>query len=370
MATADAIDIDSLLAPIAEGRPAGDDPRDDLSATSMYRRIKDARNAARAAERGAVAEEDGTVDAPPADWKPVLQLAPPLLLHQSKDLEIAAWLTEALVRVEGFQGLRDGFKLMRGFVENYWDDLFPKPDDDGMESRIFPLTGLNGEGGNGTLIIPLINVPITQGREFGPYAYSHLTQALSLERIADPEKKQKRIEAGAVTRDKFDRSVRETNPDFFRHNLELIEQCREEFQALTKLLDEKCGRDAPPSSSIREAIEQIRDAIKSFLPPEIPSTDSDNSTSPDQTGVAPKPAGSVTVEGLRNREEAFEVLLKVADFFRRTEPHTPVYYALEQAVRWGRLPLPQLLSELIGDNSTREAVFKQLGITLPSDTSR
>ena len=369
MATADIIDIDSLLAPIADGRPAGDDPRDDLSATSMYRRIKDARNAARAAERGAVAEDDGSVDAPPADWKPVLQLAPPLLLHQSKDLEIASWLTEALVRAEGFTGLRDGFRLMRGLIETYWDDLYPKPDDEGIESRIFPLTGLNGEGGNGTLITPLINVPITQGREFGPYAYSHLTQALSIERIADPEKKQKRIEAGAVTRDKFDRAVRETDPAFFRQNLELIEQCRDEFKALSQLLDQKCGKDAPPSSAIREAIEQVRDAIKSFLPPEIPADTTDDTVVSPGAKSAPATGGGVSVDGIRNREEAFQVLLKVADFFRRTEPHTPVFYALEQAVRWGRLPLPQLLSELIGDNSTREAVFKQLGITLPSDTS-
>ena len=65
---------------------------------------------------------------------------------------------------------------------------------------------------------------------------------------------------------------------------------------------------------------------------------------------------------LRGREDACRILLKVADFFRRTEPHNPVSYALEQAVRWAQMPLPELLSELIPDEAPRKGLFKQVGI--------
>ena len=63
-----------------------------------------------------------------------------------------------------------------------------------------------------------------------------------------------------------------------------------------------------------------------------------------------------------SREEAFRALLQVAEFFKRTEPHSPISYTLEQAVRWGRMPLPELLSELVPEDSTREQIFKLVGI--------
>ena len=61
-------------------------------------------------------------------------------------------------------------------------------------------------------------------------------------------------------------------------------------------------------------------------------------------GTASRPDWRPTV---RTREDAFRALLQVADYFKRTEPHSPVAYSLEQAVRWGRMPLPELLTELI-----------------------
>jgi type VI secretion system protein ImpA len=69
---------------------------------------------------------------------------------------------------------------------------------------------------------------------------------------------------------------------------------------------------------------------------------------------------------VETRQEAFQTLLGVADYFRRTEPHSPVSYALEQVVRWGRMPLPDLLAELVSDRSTREDIFKRTGIPQPS----
>ena len=72
---------------------------------------------------------------------------------------------------------------------------------------------------------------------------------------------------------------------------------------------------------------------------------------------------------VRTREDAFRALLQVADYFKRTEPHSPVAYSLEQAVRWGRMPLPELLTELIPEQAAREQVFKVVGIKPPEQSS-
>ena len=55
-----------------------------------------------------------------------------------KDLEIAAWLTEALLRDGGLAGLAAGVGLMAGLVEAFWDELYPLPDEEGMATSPGP----------------------------------------------------------------------------------------------------------------------------------------------------------------------------------------------------------------------------------------
>lgn len=155
------IDIESLVGPISEENSVGEDIRQDSSPTSLYNTIKDARNAARAAERHSLF--DGGSNEAMENWHKILELAPEILKNHAKDLEVASWYTEALIRRAGFQGLRDGFTVIHQLIDNYWDNLYPLPDDeDGVETRVAPLTGLNGEGAEGVLIAPIRNVIITE----------------------------------------------------------------------------------------------------------------------------------------------------------------------------------------------------------------
>jgi len=146
MASSEVLDFVRLLEPIAGENPAGRPLRADFSGTSLYHQVKDARAAARSAERNLAYEEDdeNVQRFNVADWKPILALGPQVLAEESKDLEVAAWLTEALLRQHGYAGLRDGFRLLRELVERFWDNLYPLPDEDGIHARTAPLTGLNG----------------------------------------------------------------------------------------------------------------------------------------------------------------------------------------------------------------------------------
>jgi type VI secretion system protein ImpA len=56
------------------------------------------------------------------------------------------------------------------------------------------------------------------------------------------------------------------------------------------------------------------------------------------------------------------MLLEVAEFFKRTEPHSLVSYRLEETVRLGRMPLPELLSELIPQESALVEAMKLVGV--------
>ncbi|WDZ71665.1 hypothetical protein PWW31_10700 [Vibrio harveyi] len=62
------------------------------------------------------------------------------------------------------------------------------------------------------------------------------------------------------------------------------------------------------------------------------------------------PSVSIDVQ-VHNRDHAFHELRKLADYFKQTEPHSPVPFLLERAIRWGYLSLPELLQEMTGGNN-------------------
>ena len=124
-------DLEAILAPIPGDQPVGTDLREAETATSVYYRLRDARSDARAAERQADSPErqdaGGAEEALQSKWRPVATMAAAALKESTKDLEIASWLTEALVRMSGLEGLKAGASIIAGLVERYWDGLFPLP---------------------------------------------------------------------------------------------------------------------------------------------------------------------------------------------------------------------------------------------------
>src|SRR5215510_3382030 len=199
-------DLDALLAPIPGDSPQGVDIREDYSATSPYNRLRDARSEARDAERGQEAGDSDARDPGPL-WRTVRELAVKTLAETTKDLEVAAWMTEAFVRSHGLAGLYAGARTMAGLAERYWDDLFPLPDDYGMETRVAPVTGLNGRDGNGSLIQPLYLIALfsrPDGSDFTYYQYRQSEQLGTL----DAERRQQRVDAGTVPFDDVEREAR------------------------------------------------------------------------------------------------------------------------------------------------------------------
>jgi type VI secretion system protein ImpA len=168
-------------------------------------------------------------------------------------------------------------------------------------------------------------------------------------------------------------AARETSPEFFNQVREDIAAAIEEFDKLTLVLDEKCGKDAsgyslaPPSSKIAAALKEAAARVRSLSgEPEVPANEgaADGPAGASAAGGGGESRGSGNISG---REDAFQQLMKVAEYFRRAEPHSPVSYALEQAVRWGRMPLPELIKDLVADDSVRREFFRRTGMRFDPD---
>jgi type VI secretion system protein ImpA len=375
MPTPDSLDFTKLLAPIPGEKPVGADLRINAGPTSLYYQIKDGRTNARAAERRM---EGGIEDAVPPDWKAVSTAAIKALAESSKDLELAAYLIEALCRTNGFAGLRDGFKLTRGLVEQYWDSLYPTPDEEGIATRLAPLTGLNGDDAEGTLIAPINRIPITDSANLGRLTYSNYLQAVATGKLLDPKVKDKRIASGAMHMELIQKAVDETDPKYYRAIFDDLNGALEELNKLGQVLDAKAGNFSPPTKAIRTALENVLASINDVAKAKIAVTATTKKTEDKKGNDAEGKAGPLTngkavaeedkgekLPTIRNREDALNAILQLGDYFRRTEPHSLVPFALEQAVRWARMGLPELMMELIPEENPRKALFKQVGIRLP-----
>ena len=74
-----------------------------------------------------------------ADWNKVVSIAMEALSNRTKDLQVTAWLTEALIHIEGWVGLQQGLRATHGLINTFWDTLHPALDDGDPERRIAPL---------------------------------------------------------------------------------------------------------------------------------------------------------------------------------------------------------------------------------------
>ncbi|WP_299439373.1 type VI secretion system protein TssA [uncultured Rhodospira sp.] len=366
------LDVDAMLAPIEGDSPVGVNLRDDTSGSSPLFTLSDLRRTAAAAERSMVMDEDAGI---PEQWGEILDKAPEVLATRSKDLRVACWLIEAAARYHGFAGLRDGFDLVAGLVEQYWDDLYP-PIEDSIEDKTDPIAGLNGVGGDGALIAPIRLMPLTEGMS-GSFGLWQFEQANELRKLNDPEKVQARVNAGTISYEQFGQAVLETPNTFYAALAATVQQTRDSFARLDAVMTEKCGADAPPSSNISRTLEEVADALGVIMrtwnkgPPPGEETGAeeaaDVASGADGAAAAGGGGGGGAAGPIKDREQAFGQMLRIAEFFRRTEPQSVIPQTLEDLVRRGRLPLDKLLEELIPDADARKTFFVRAGVTPPAD---
>jgi type VI secretion system protein ImpA len=347
--------LDLLLTPIPGGAVAGPDLRSDVGAHSLYVQLKDARTAARAAERAVEAAGDPV--AVPSEWRTVVDLAQACLGQRSKDLEIAAWMVEALVRLEGFAGLDLGFKLVQGLAERYWPVLHSVDGDD-ISGKVSPLAGLNGVGGEGTLIQPIRMVPLVPGSPFGSLClWNH--------QVA------RRDKSGKAASD-FAHDLTAAGRQALREGRRSAKAALDSFISLTARLENLCGADAPPSSHTSNVLGEVANVYRELLgdaedsQPQVAEA-GDAGAADVASAAAP---GQGDVREVRTREQAFAELLRIAAFFRKAEPHSPISYALETLVARGKKDLIELLDELLPDAGSRNQFLQLSGIGTPKGAIR
>jgi len=228
-----------------------------------------------------------------ADWDFVSARCAKLLESRSKDLRLAVWLAEALARTRGLRGLGDGYAVLAGLCEQYWEGLHPAADDGDYDQR------------TGNLHWLLSRTP-------------QLVRDMPLDATL----------------------------------LDDAEYCLSALAALELAVDLRLGREGPGFTPAKEAVQAVIDHIAPFRADVRERT----------AAQAAEGNGGAAASGpVRDRAQALSQLREVADFFRRTEPHSPVAYLADKAASWGDMPLHVWLRAVIKDPAALSGLEELLG---------
>ncbi|AQS63923.1 hypothetical protein AGRHK599_LOCUS4360 [Rhizobium rhizogenes] len=326
----------------------GENIRIDARTREIYYRIKDERNQARTEERAASPQDNLKIS---SSWDSVSNLGLQIIYSESKDIEILAWLAEASLRLRGFHGLREIYDLCSDLFYNHWDSL-RSISDDNDEEKFAPFAGLNGIGSEGTLVQPLRLAPLIPGGKFAEHSLWDF-------QLAQRPNEGKR-------REELYRAASEAGVAAMSSHLSEVNACLASFDAIMAVLTERCGQSAPPSSNIRNTLIEAAAAIRTLGGRDLEPAPVEQAPAAiagtDESGQPVIRAAVVSPEGISSRDEAFETLLSVARYFRRTEPHSPISLSIETLVRRGRMDFSELLAELLPEAQVRNAVLTAAGI--------
>ena len=332
---------DNLLNPIQGENPSGAD----LRYAPIYDQIKEARREEEESEQG-----EWKYEVKKADYPLVVKLATEAIATKSKDLQLAAWLTDALLRTEGFGGLKQGLELLRGLVGTFWETLYPQLEDGDAELRAAPLDWVGS-----SLVFPLQMAPVNKAKH-GWLDYTE-SRKIGYEEQADTEEKKaarvKTLEQGKIAPEDFDKSFNETPKAFYVSTEAVLDECNATLQALDSLCREKFGDVSPSFGELKKGLETVRHSVHLLLQKK-------RETEPDAVEVqaegsgaeGPAPAGETGGRGAAGpagivipladkeppgRREAIASVARAAAALRKLDPYSPGPYLMMRGLRWGEL---------------------------------
>jgi type VI secretion system protein ImpA len=357
------LSLTELTAPINGGSG------EDLSFSTLFDNVKEARRA----DPDYLTQGDWQTDLKSSDWDLTITLAAQGLAQQSKDLMLVAWLSEALAHKYHFLGITFGLTLAERILERFWDDLYPALDE-GLEERAARLAWLKT-----TLADVVGGLPITQGDQFGLLRYDESRHIENLT-LQNPQAMRVALDEGKINAEIFQRSVVLTDTEHFLRKASEITDSLQACRQLQDTADRLFGSEAPSFAGLSEILSRAAQLAEKLLKDRgveinpVPAQPTDEPVAEPADQPAAGPAMTITVKDtasapLRttplNRDEAFTMLAGVAQFFKQTEPQSPVPYLIERAIKWGNMPLEGWLNDVIKDSNVVDSIRDVLGTKEP-----
>lgn len=295
------------------------------------------------------------------DWDAISSSSQKILSTLSKDLQVAAWLTEAWIHTKGLKGLENGINLIRQLCNKYWDTLYPQLDDD-LEYRFVPFIWIDEKMVDALLYVP-ITAPLQE--ETPDYYLFDLIDARQLERTlqrAGPKRENVIKDAESSGRpffkDLFKSAV--NTPELFYNDL--IKNCEQSYKELAKLrdyLEEKSSEHSPTFKNLFTKLEEINlfaeKALEDIEQPPVTSKTPPKTAKIDPT---PPPQKKQSLEDY----EISELLNALIDRVQKEDAKSPIIHLLRKAKEWSKMNAGDLLMDLVSNDVNLNQLYRFLGV--------
>ncbi len=299
-------------------------------------------------------------EAKAADYKAVIRLSEEALLKTTKDLWVAAWLTEAWIYEFDLPGFTSGLQLVRGLLKDFWPHLYPELEDGDAELRASPLEWIGSyfdPSKGSSPIMALRKVPLTQGGlHWFTYQESRRIGSEAEVRGNDVRTKARdaAIKEGKVSIEIFDKDFEATPKAFYKDLDRDSKILAETLLALDEDCRELFGEVAPSFNPLHKALGEFSNVIHILLlrklekepdvvapAPQIaelvPDTPESAAAPVQAETIAPLDLSQLRGGEITSTEAAVLHVVAAAQYLRRTTPAHPSSYLLLRAQRWGEL---------------------------------
>lgn len=322
--------LESLLAPIGDESPAGDDLEYDAEFLALERA------AAPKAER---AIGDSVKAAEEPDWDKVAELAR-AVLGRSKDLRAAVHLTTAWTRTSGMPGWNAGLSLIRGLLEHFWDSVHPQldaEDDNDPTMRVnsvVPLGDLQGVLGY------FRTTPFVQSPRLGRFDLRDLRIANGTLKVTategEPQASLTEIEACCM----------DCAEDELVAVTAAISQSLENAKAIDGIFNDRVGTAGPDFKNLLSEIYELKKFLEPQLARRLPVEGSAEDGEAGEEGSGGGSGVRASNGAIAGPQDVMRRIDELCDYYTRNEPSSPVPLLLRRAQRLVGMDFMDLLKDL------------------------
>lgn len=333
-------------------------------------------------------ELDGLIEENSQNWAILAQSLSDVFSTTTRDIELSGWMIAAQIVIDpNLSGAKEVALWLQELVTQHWDSLQPvlpenkiKSDDEGEKNKeinafkIKAFIQLVGESeDSGLLHAPLLMVPMIGDLDYARYKNEeHKGNLAELRSEYQQQALSERTQVMALI----------DNLSGLKHSIESIEQkisdiCKQAlvspvgFKFIINLINKILNAieyisglkvELAPTNENSVPISTVETTSDIETKGDGSHVESINMTTP-QTVTNQMSFASLSQMQVSNRDQAFHQLREISDYFRKTEPHSPVAYLLEKAIRWGYMPLPELMEELLpNQQDSIERIFNLTGL--------
>jgi type VI secretion system protein ImpA len=278
------------------------------------------------------------------DWH-ALRSACLAALADSKDLRVLAHLTAAVIRVDILSDALRMFPLISTWLTRYWDEVYPRIDDDAIMRRN-ALTFFADRVG---VVDALRRAPIVKDPQLGPFSVRDFEVASGAAAQSDPS-------ARTVTTDQINAALTAAEPESLRQLEALASAASSALESVeSTMFTRGGGSDAVPKL---DPLTQTLQRLRQILAPHV-------ARQPDATSTAAESrAGSRSrapeVGAITSRQDVVRALDAVVTYYRNSEPGSLVPVIAERAKRLVSMSFIEALAEIAPE--ALEPVKKAAGV--------